>query len=109
MPEQDTELFEIGFSEFGQCLKVDGIGAKDRLVFRQREFSQPVADIHGVIPPGHRHPAPSLPLAIARRWILQARFDGSLVMISEGEAKVTGIRGDWPRTWRLDCAARGLL
>src|SRR6516162_694970 len=59
MPEQDAEFFEVGFSEFGRCLKVDGIRAKDRLVFRQREFSQPVADIHGVIPPGHRHPAPS--------------------------------------------------
>src|SRR6516162_5914337 len=39
MPEQHAEFFEIGFSEFGQCLKVDGIGAKDRLVFRQRKFS----------------------------------------------------------------------
>ena len=36
MPEQDPELFEVGFSEFGQCLKVDGIGAKDRLVFGPR-------------------------------------------------------------------------
>ena len=36
MPEQYAELFEVGFSEFGQRLKVDGIGAKDRLVFGPR-------------------------------------------------------------------------
>src|SRR6516162_1816266 len=81
MPEQHAELLEVGFSEFGQYLKVDGIGAKDRLVFRQREFSQPVVDIHGLIPPGHRHLASS-------RWrlpsdgLLQAKFQVSLVMIS---------------------------
>src|SRR6516164_3257050 len=81
MPEQHAQFFEIGFSEFGQCLKVDGIGAKDRLVFRQRKFSQPVVDIHGLIPPGHRHLASS-------RWrlpsdgLLQAKFQVSLVMIS---------------------------
>src|SRR5262249_28923060 len=107
MPEQDAELFEVGFSEFGQCLKVDGIGAKDRLVFGQRKFSQPIADIHGVIPPGHRHPRP--PAGDCPPIDTPGQFDANLLMISEDEAASAGIRGDWPRTWRSDCAARGLL
>jgi hypothetical protein len=65
----------VGFSEFGQCLKVDGIGAKDRVAFSQREFSQPVADVRGVITPGRRHLAPS-------RWRLPA--DGYLRLGSTG-------------------------
>jgi hypothetical protein len=96
MPEQDAELFEVGFSEFGQCLKVDSVGAKDRFVFGQPEFSQPVADIHGVIAPGHRHLRP--PADGCRRSILEPRFDRSSAMISEGEAESTSMRGGWPRT-----------
>src|SRR6516164_7760742 len=45
-----------------------------------------------------RHPR--RPAAIAHRSILQGRFDGSLVMISEDEAESTGMRGGWPRLRR---------
>src|SRR6516162_7405001 len=75
MPEQDPELFEVGFSEFGQCLKVTALARKTASYsgsassLSQSPISMASSRRATVIR--------TLPPAIARRSILQASSTGT--------------------------------